>query len=499
MKKLIVLLVALLLAVSLPVTGTAAGTTQFSDVPQSKHFAEAVYELAGRNIIGGYPDGTFKPGNPITRGQAAAIIAKMLELDTDQVKNPGFKDVSPENGYYKAIAALAEKEIIGGYEDGRFGPNDPIKRGQMASILVKAFDLPRYAVEDKDNPFKDVKNYSYVSHSQNILIIYHLGITTGTSPTTFSPNASITRGQAAKLLKAAEESKPQMKTLQASEFGWEKIEWFNDGEKNPGVFKAALVTGRKTPAGYTGDRLQIVPLKEGTGTLSFGEGNIYFPDEKNFKKYYVHVKKTDGEWSVSLEETDDHFPTAAGLEMTQEQTKQVEQVSLSTMEGEPLSDSVAFKYCKKGMMDNLCIDIDKPGQYIATVRYKGGEKNRYGIEVTEKTAHFYYGIRTLQERTSHSVDLSNDSYYSVKPGHKIGKHIIPQDSEQIAVVTREKDTNIFRAEAKKGGNFIVEFPDDRVKVYSDGHVFFEGIAIDVQQLGNIVYVTVRPYLHDYWM
>ncbi|QTD39452.1 S-layer homology domain-containing protein [Sporosarcina sp. Te-1] len=497
MKKLIVLLVALLISISLPGAVNAAGQPKFSDVPQTKHFAEAVESLAERNIIGGYPDGTFKPGNPITRGQAAAIIAKMLELNTDKVKNPGFKDVSPENGYYKAIAALAEKEIIGGYEDGRYGPNDPIKRGQMASILVKAFDLPRYAIEE--NPFKDVKNYPYISHSQNILIIYHLGITTGTSATTFSPNASITRGQAAKLLKATEELKPQMKTMKGSEFGWKRIEWFNDQEKNPGVFKAALVTGRKTPAGYTGDRLQIVPLKEGTGTLSFGEGSDFFPDDTNFKKYYVHVKKTDGEWSVTLEETDDHFPTAAGLEMTQEQTKQVEKVSLETMEGEPLSDSVAFKFCKKGMIDNLCIDIDNPGQYIATVSYKGGEEIRYGIEVKQRTAHFYYSIRTLQERTSHSVDLSNDNYYSVKPGHKIGKHIIPKGSEQIAVVTREKNTNIFRAEAKKSGNFMVEFPDDRVRVYSEGHVFFEGISIDVEQLGTILYVTVRPYLHDYWM
>ena len=143
-KKLLMILGALLLACSLPLSGTfAESTVQFSDVPSSKHYAEAVYELAERNIIGGYPDGTFKPGNSITRGQAAAIITKMIGLDTTNVKNPGFKDVSTANGYYKAIAAMAEKGIINGYGDGRYGPNDPIKRGQMASILVKAFDLPR--------------------------------------------------------------------------------------------------------------------------------------------------------------------------------------------------------------------------------------------------------------------------------------------------------------------------------------------------------------------
>ena len=249
-KKLLAVFAALGLVLSFPLTGTAADEPRFSDVPETKHFADAVNELAERNVIGGYPDGTFKPGNPITRGQAAAIIVKLLQLDTEKVKDPGFKDVTQENGYYKAIATLAEKEIFGGYADGSFGPNDPIKRGQMASILVKAFDLPRYDIPHHENPFKDVKQF--VSHSPNILIIHRLGITTGTSPTTFSPNASITRGQAAKLMKAAEEAKPQMKTFQASDFGWKKIEWFKDDEKNPGVFKAALVTGRNTKEGYTG-------------------------------------------------------------------------------------------------------------------------------------------------------------------------------------------------------------------------------------------------------
>lgn len=78
----------------------------------------------------------------------------MIKLDTENVKNPNFKDVSTANGYCKSIAAMVEKGIIGGYHDGRYGPNDPIKRGQMASILVKAFDLPRDIGDN--NPFKDV-------------------------------------------------------------------------------------------------------------------------------------------------------------------------------------------------------------------------------------------------------------------------------------------------------------------------------------------------------
>ena len=207
MKKILTFMSGLALACSLPL-GVAANTKQFSDV-STQYFAEAVYDLADRNIIGGYPDGTFKPGNTITRGQAAAILVKMLELDTSNVKNPGFKDVTINNGYYKAIATLAQNGIIAGYSDGRYGPNDPIKRGQMASILVKAFDLPRST--NVQNPFKDVEiYYSLPSHGENILVLYKLGIVGGTSKDKFSPNAYVTRGQAATMLQKTEQAKIPM-------------------------------------------------------------------------------------------------------------------------------------------------------------------------------------------------------------------------------------------------------------------------------------------------
>ena len=100
----------LVIACSLLVTQASAATTShFTDVPTTKPYANAVYELADRNIIGGYEDGTFKPAASITRGQAAAIIAKLRNLDTKNVKDPGFKDVSPALWSYGAIAALANE------------------------------------------------------------------------------------------------------------------------------------------------------------------------------------------------------------------------------------------------------------------------------------------------------------------------------------------------------------------------------------------------------
>ncbi|MER2263461.1 MAG: S-layer homology domain-containing protein [Psychrobacillus sp.] len=507
MKKiLIAVLSVFMLACSLPLSGTfAARTNQFSDVPPSKYFAKAVYDLTERNIIGGYPDGTFKPGNSITRGQAAGIIAKLMKLDTDNIENPGFKDVSTKNGYYKAIAAMAEEGIISGYGDGRYGPNDPIKRGQMASILVKAFDLPRYWFYDIENPFKDVKEYE--AHGSNILILYRLGITTGTSPDTFSPNAPITRGQAAKMMKATEDAKPTMVTLKASDLG---LDWVGviakEQDKNSDLFKAIDVPGRNTPDGYTGDRIQLVPLKEGEGTLNlYGRVNEKTTDSSYiYKKYYVHIKKENAGLRLTLEETNDFLPTAAELSFwdgtsksSSKAVQSIQNVSLATMDGKKLSDNVKFEQCNDY---SICIDINKPGEYIATARFVGEEEVRFGIEAKQPTdAYFTYDIETLREQLTVEFDVStfHEGYrFDAEAAKNIGKHkILTKDADRIAAVTRDPGTNLFRADAKAVGSIEIEFenkvswsfgvPGEKVSGSTTG------ILIDVQRMGEITNISIN--------
>jgi len=484
-KKLLLLFGALLIAGSLPLSGTfAESTVQFSDVPSSKHYAEAVYELADRKIIGGYPDGTFKPGNSITRGQAAAIIAKMIGLDTTNVKNPGFKDVSTANGYYKAIAAMAEKGIIGGYADGRYGPNDPIKRGQMASILVKAFDLPRDG--DIENPFKDVGSGWDFSHTGNTLIIYKLGITSGTSSDTFSPNAAITRGQAAKMLRATEEVKlPTMVTFEASDFEWDRISTIVHNGTDKELIKPILVKGKE---GYTQDKIQLIPLKEGTGKLNITGIPSEGSNAKNYKKYYVDVKKVNGELQLTLEETEDVLPTEVSIYSLSEK---LQNISLSTMNGEKVSDSVPFEQDFTGSIDVMSFDLDKPGQYIATFQFESGEKVRYGIEAKQDHSRFYYEIKTLRENLS---DIYEESDYS------IGKHIIRTKgaAEQIAEITRDPDTNLFRVKAtgQKEGTITIDYEHSLYERHCDYmapecYTAWTGLYVKVQQIGSIVNVDIR--------
>ncbi|ARF16096.1 hypothetical protein SporoP17a_01510 [Sporosarcina ureae] len=484
-----------MLVLSLPLSSSAASNQRFSDVPSTKHFAEAVNELAERNIIGGYPDGTFKLSKSITRGQAAAIIAKLSRMDIKNVKDPGFSDVSTANGYHGAIAALAEANIIGGYQDGRYGPNDPVKRGQLASILVKAFDLPRYSVYDVKNPFKDVLVTG--SHSPNILTLYKLGITTGTSPDTFSVNAPVTRGQAAKLMKATEENKPTtMITLEAETFGFDDFygaSSITNSDKE--LYTLLPVYGKP---GYTKERAQLLPLKEGKGRISVG-GSI--SGKRITKKFYILIKNVNGELKLTLEATDDYVPTDALLEVSPEE--KVKNISLSTLGGNLVSDNVPFENCTN--YDYFtCIKIEKPGKYIATARFATGEDVRYAIEaiVPKEGVHhdrgFHYDIKTLKERLTYVFDVEelfiHDYYYDKEALKKIGKHtILTLNANDIASITRDPGTNVFRVTAKAVGVVEMEFENS-----VDGAHFVpgEGLAntttgmkIEIQEMNGLINIT----------
>ncbi|MBB4824965.1 hypothetical protein HNO89_002191 [Sporosarcina luteola] len=489
-RRLLTIVSALVIACSMPVAETfAASPKQFIDVPASKHFAEAVYDLAERNLIGGYPDGTFRPGNSITRGQAAAIIAKMTNLDMSNVKNPGFKDVPTTNGYYKAIAALANKGVISGYGNGRFGPNDPIKRGQMASILVKAFDLPRDT--NITNPFKDI---DYIGASEDILAIYKLGITTGTAPDTFSPNAAITRGQAAKMLKATEEAKPPMMTLKASDFGWDGIRSIR-AEDDTGSFRAIEVSGKE---GFTEDKIQLVPLKEGTARLNFiGYSRAQGSDAAAMsKKYVVHIQKVDGKLQLTLEESGDMLPTPVTLYFLD---KKVQTIALSSMNGEPLADNLPFKQDTKYDV-KVTFTIDQPGQYIATLKYEGGEEVRYGIEAKQNDQTFYYDIKTLKENLS--------AVYEEKAEYKGKYKVLEKDAEEIAIITKDPGTNTFRARpaGEKVGRIHVAYDQTLTEAGCDGTGPFAecytfswiGLRVDVNRIGSIVNISItRDLLPDF--
>ncbi|MFC0469986.1 S-layer homology domain-containing protein [Halalkalibacter kiskunsagensis] len=113
---------------------------EFSDVSPNHWAREEILYLNQQNIINGFSDGSFKPGISVTRTQAARMLVGALGLELEGRPAPDFEDISENFHAYDVVAAVADEGIITG-RDGHFMPGDPLTRGQMAAILKRAFQL----------------------------------------------------------------------------------------------------------------------------------------------------------------------------------------------------------------------------------------------------------------------------------------------------------------------------------------------------------------------
>jgi hypothetical protein len=453
---------------------TVSAEANFSDVPMDKHYSGAVYQLSDRGIIGGYADGTFKPGNSITRGQAAAIMAKLLNLDTKNVKNPGFKDVPEGLWSYSAIAAAAEQGIFRGYADGRFGPNDKITRGQMASILIKAFGF--HYLPAKDEPFTDL--YKLESHRESVYTLYKLGIASGTSKTTFSPNDAITRAQAAVLITKAEEVRSSTLTLKSTDYGWPVFDGFKDYQQDyiaPEQQEEEIIL--VLPNSKNRKYLQIVPLKEGTKKLVVNGQKVLYSGPSEHQKYYVTVSKENGQLKTHLEETKDVYPTIVDLKVKKEP---IVSVSLSKMDGQLIDENVKYEPVKEYQENNsLSLLLSEPGQYIATVEFADGTKVRYGLEAVLVPSDFYYTTYSIKEIPKVTVDLSQYT------GNNFSEYRFDEEIDGKTIRITKKNANTFQIEGLSKGNASIRFPQN----YKPNGI--TRIDVQVRKIGSILEVTAN--------
>ncbi|WP_260982647.1 S-layer homology domain-containing protein [Lysinibacillus fusiformis] len=182
------------------VTPIASEASSFKDVHRTHPFYDEIKNLNDRGIINGFQDGTFKPEQNLTRGQAAKIIASVLGLDTSNVSNPNFKDIPTTHQYFGAIAALKQEGIIDGYEDGTFRQGDYIQRNHVAKILANAFHLK--ASNTNSLPFTDVR----ADYKEAIAALYENNVTTGKTATLFDGSSNVTRGQMAAFITRSEDT-----------------------------------------------------------------------------------------------------------------------------------------------------------------------------------------------------------------------------------------------------------------------------------------------------
>ena len=105
----------------------------FTDVPANQWYAKAVMTLAGKGVISGYPDGTFKPDASITRAEFVTMAMNFANAEKGTACS--FPDVPQNMWYYGAIAGATQNGWISGYPDGTFGPDRYITRAEVTSVI----------------------------------------------------------------------------------------------------------------------------------------------------------------------------------------------------------------------------------------------------------------------------------------------------------------------------------------------------------------------------
>lgn len=279
-----------------PITTDAS----FKDV-KDPEMQKAVQSLVDRNVMTLYTDGSFKPNKELTRSEVAKIIARALNLDTTNVKDPKLKDVPNTHGNYKYIAAVAQAGIMTGY-NGVFNPGKGVTRGQIAKVLTEAYDLQ--LTKDIFIPFTDVKGDDIRKY---VKTLYVHNITQGSEPTRFGVNNAVRRGQLALFIHRVENLKalvPYDQTvtgtevkLHHSQFDVHQIRVANESSYyNDGVIEATLNEG--------GDEITFKPLKEGKANFVIS-GFSVDTDGENYYHYQFDVKKVNGKLEVTMSYQED--------------------------------------------------------------------------------------------------------------------------------------------------------------------------------------------------
>jgi N-acetylmuramoyl-L-alanine amidase len=176
------------------VPGQSFAKTQFTDVTPDKEYYEQVNYIANLDIIKGYMENgisKFKPGNNLTRAQAAKML--VIATNKQDIPTPSlqFKDIKSGTEQYEYVSRAVSLGYFKNGTNGSFKPNENLKRDEMGNALAVAFKLSEQISAEKPMMFSDMKGHKY---AERINGLYYAGVTKGDAGK-FLPNDFLTRSQ----------------------------------------------------------------------------------------------------------------------------------------------------------------------------------------------------------------------------------------------------------------------------------------------------------------
>lgn len=203
-KKIYLLVLLIVISSIIFITGasfsTASTTQEFSDVNENDWFFSDVQYVHEKNLMNGTSETTFSPDDSTTRAMIATVLWRMEGCPEDG--EVIFEDVERSAYYTEAVAWCAKKNIVYGYSNTAFGPDDFITREQLVTMIYRYADYKGYDVTDglslsKYSDADDISSFALVQFEWAIAN----GIITGTSDDILSPREIAKRAQVAAILK----------------------------------------------------------------------------------------------------------------------------------------------------------------------------------------------------------------------------------------------------------------------------------------------------------
>ena len=136
---------------------TKSGYAYFSDVPSHYWGKNAIQTGVAAGYISGDGNGIFRPNDPVTRQEAAAMISRILDLKQNESRAYRYTDSYAISNWAKGVVgAVSEAGIMAGYPDGSFGPNKVLTRAEAVLALDKTMNYkPGDKEEDKEETKKE--------------------------------------------------------------------------------------------------------------------------------------------------------------------------------------------------------------------------------------------------------------------------------------------------------------------------------------------------------
>ena len=175
---------------------------RFTDVPSNFWAYESITKMTKEGIMSGYRNGTFKPNDPLSREEAASLFSNMIGETPSIMLASSFSDITSDRWSSLAIESVARANIISGYGDNTYRPEQYMSRQEFAVVADKFLHYQGYRTEDPTAldtiHFSDQKFIApWAQSSVRELALW--GFINYSTKGLFNPEKYITRAEAAEI------------------------------------------------------------------------------------------------------------------------------------------------------------------------------------------------------------------------------------------------------------------------------------------------------------